>query len=284
MAFKRIDLTGKRFGRLTAISENNEVPRKGTSTYWNCLCDCGNTVIASTQHLRSGDKQSCGCMRKNDLTGKRFGRLTVLERSEEKYITKSGKEYPNAIYICRCDCGKIISCHGGNLLKGATSSCGCFQKESASKRFSVHRMRNSRLYNCWTNMRSRCNDKNNKSYHNYGGRGIKVCNDWNVSFVSFMEWATSHGYSENLSIDRIDVNGDYCPENCRWATTEQQANNQRKTIRIEILGIEKSLKQWTNFMGWKYGTYAQRYRKGNSPFKPDEIKLIEEKLRSDNCV
>lgn len=281
MAFKRIDLTGQRFGKLIAVSMNTEKETHGSTTYWNCICDCGNITVASTGNLRQGYKLSCGCMRKNDLTGKRFGRLVVLERSNEKYKTKSGKEYSNAIYICQCDCGNIVHCHGGNLLKGVTTSCGCFQKECASKRFSTHGMRNSRLYNCWVNMRARCNDTNSKSYKNYGGRGISVCELWNNSFDEFMKWALSNGYSEELTIDRIDVNGNYCPENCRWATTEEQANNQRKTIRINILGVEKSLKQWTNYMGWKYGKHEARYRKGNHPFTTDEIEQIKSKLKKE---
>lgn len=282
MAYKRIDLTGQRFGKLIAVSINTEKEAKGSTTYWNCVCDCGNTTVASTSNLRQGNKLSCGCIRKNDLTGKRFSRLLVLERSNEKYKTKNGKEYPNSIYVCQCDCGNIIHCLGGNLLKGRTTSCGCFQKDCTSKRFSKHGMRRSRLYNCWVNMRSRCNNQKNKAYKNYGERGITVCNEWDNSFEEFMKWALSNGYSEELTIDRIDVNGNYCPNNCRWATTEQQANNQRKTIRIEISGIEKSLKQWTNFMGWKYGTYTARHVNGREPFTKEEICLIQEKIRSEN--
>ena len=102
-------------------------------------------------------------------------------------------------------------------------------------------------------MKQRCYNQNNKSYRNYGGRGIKICDEWigQDGFSNFYKWAINHEYNDNLTIDRIDVNDDYKPANCRWATIEQQSNNQRKTVWIEISGNKKSLKQWTNFMGWK---------------------------------
>lgn len=281
MAFQRLDLTGQRFGKLTVISQNLNLPKRGTTTYWNCICDCGNETVATTAHLRSGDKKSCGCMRKSDLTGKKFGRLTVIGLSDDIYTTKTGKKYRNKVYICECDCGQLVKCLGNNLSKSVTTSCGCYQKELTSKRFSIHNMRKTRLYDIWANMKSRCLNPHNKSYQSYGGRGIQICKKWEVSFSAFSEWAIASGYSDDLTIDRIDVDGDYQPSNCRWATQEVQSNNQRKTIHIVINGETRSLKQWTNFMGWKYGTHSARYRSGKPPFSNQEIELIKNKLQKE---
>lgn len=271
MAFKLDDLTGRRFGKLVVIERCIDMPKKNSTVYWKCLCDCGNETIATSAHLRKGTKQSCGCMRRNDLTGKRFGRLTVLR--------KDGKGHGNQIYLCQCDCGNTVRVYHSNLTRGLTKSCGCLQKEETSKRFTIHGMRNTRLYNTYTNMMSRCNNPKNKRYGSYGGRGIKVCYEWSKGFEQFKQWALSSGYKDSLTIDRIDVNGDYTPENCRWTTIKQQSNNQRKTIWVEIADQKKSLKEWTDFMGWKYGTYSARHRKGKPPFSKEEINLIEQKLK-----
>lgn len=278
MPFQRLDLTGQRFGRLVVMDINTEMPPKRSTTYWNCMCDCGNTTIATTAHLRAGSKKSCGCLKINDLTGRRFGRLFVEKASDEPYITKSGKRYRNTIYVCRCDCGKAVKCLGENLLKGATTSCGCYQRETASARFSTHGSRQTRLYSIWANMKSRCLNPNNKSFGAYGGRDITICDEWIESFAAFQDWATKNGYAEELTIDRIDVNKGYEPDNCRWVTSDVQSNNQRKNIRVEICGETRTLKQWTTYMGWKYGKYSARHRKGKEPFLPSEIQMIKEKL------
>ena len=124
-------------------------------------------------------------------------------------------------------------------------------------------------------------NENNKRYDCYCGRGIKICQEWLDDFMNFYNWSMDNGYAENLSIDRIDANGNYEPKNCRWANKEQQSNNQRKTIFIEICGQKKSLKQWTNLMEWKYGKYSARYRRGAEIFSEEELKMIEEKVRKE---
>lgn len=275
MPFKAIDLTGKRFGKLVVIERCYDLPKKEGTVYWRCKCDCGNEKIVTSNRLRSGDTSSCGCARRNNLVGKRFGRLLVIE--------KAGKMNGNQTYFCKCDCGNIVRCYHSNLTKGASTSCGCFQKETALKRFTTHGMRKSRLYCIYANMKSRCTNPHNKRYSSYGGRGICVCDDWLHSFENFYCWAMQSGYSESLTIDRINVNENYCPENCRWVTISEQSNNQRKTIKITILGKEQSLKQWTTYMGWnkRYGTFSNRHRKGKPPFNEDELTQIEQKLRKE---
>lgn len=270
MPFKADDLTGKRFGKLVVLERCFDMPKKRSTVYWRCLCDCGNETIATSAHLKSGDKKSCGCLHRNDLAGKKFGRLKVLK--------KDGKENGNQMYLCECECGNLVRVYHTNLTRGLTRSCGCLQREEASRRFTTHGMRKTRLYNVYANMLSRCNNPNNTRYNSYGGRGVRICAEWRSNFEPFKNWALSNGYEDNLTLDRIDVDGDYCPENCRWVTMKKQSNNQRKTIWVEICGQKKSLKEWTTYMGWKYGTYSARYRKGKPPFTEEEIKQIRSKF------
>lgn len=189
--------------------------------------------------------------KEKDLTGQRFGKLIALERTDKKRGNLT-------FWKCQCDCGNISIVQTGHLTNGHTQSCGCLQKERARKAHTTHGKANERITKIWYGIRKRCYNPNSIYYSNYGGRGISMCDEWRSDFQSFYEWAMSHGYEEHLTIDRIDVNGNYCPENCRWITNEEQQNNRRTSHLLTYNGETHSMKDWAQLIGIKYSTLRGR--------------------------
>ena len=189
------------------------------------------------------------------MIGKRFGKLTVLQRGEEYY-------FPNGrhrdTWVCKCDCGVVKTILGSSLRYGRTVSCGCHHFSGLHK---THGMTHTRLYKCWKDMKSRCLNKNRKDYVNYGKRGIKVCDNW-LDFSNFSKWALKNGYKDTLTLDRINVNGNYEPSNCRWASLKQQANNTRRNIRLLFAGKNLTYSEWEVETGINQHTIARRIRLG----------------------
>ena len=195
-----------------------------------------------------------------DITGMKFGRMTVLRL--DKVINKK-----MPIWVCRCDCGNIKSVCSNSLKYGNTQSCGCLNKERSAQKNTTHGMCHTRVYHIWNSMKRRCNNPKDKFYAFYGGKGIKYCAEWDA-FEGFYEWAKSSGYKDNLTIERKDTDKGYCPDNCTWATMEQQNNNTSKNIRITINGDTKTLKQWCTELGVNYATAKARFKQ---KYTPEEI-------------
>lgn len=191
-----------------------------------------------------------------DVTEQRFGRLTVLG--------ECGKDnFRQYMWLCKCDCGNIVAVRGYSLRSGNTQSCGCLQKDKNIELRTIHGMAKTRIYNIWQSMKERCSNPLNHCYKNYGGRGIKVCSEWQ-KFEPFYEWATNNNYSDKLTIDRIDVNGDYEPSNCRWITIKEQQSNTRRNHYITFNGETKTLKQWAEQLGICHTTLLERLERWHS--------------------
>lgn len=201
----------------------------------------------------------------NDLSwvGQRFGKYTVI-----------GFRYVEGVWCweCQCDCGnvKILKPH---LLKtGHTKSCGCYRKSKKVCNNFKHGASDTKLFGVWTTMKNRCYNINQKNYANYGGRGITVCKEWRESYLAFQTWAITNGYREGLMIDRIDNNGEYAPENCRWTTREVQNRNKRSNIQVTFNGRTMVLKDWAREQGISYSTVQNRIkRQGKTPIEALEL-------------
>ena len=190
-----------------------------------------------------------------DLTGKKFGRLSVIERAENK-----GKK---VVWLCKCDCGnykKVMSC---SLSKGATNSCGCLHKEKLyhNKNCMKHGQRHTKLYEVWLSMKQRCENSNSQYYYRYGGRGITVCDEWK-DFEPFYEWSISNGYKDGLTIDRKDNDKEYSPNNCRWTDRITQANNTSRNHYLTYNGKTQTVAQWAREIGITHRCLLHRIERG----------------------
>lgn len=198
-----------------------------------------------------------------DRTGERYGRLVVLERADD-YVSPQGKHIVR--WLCRCDCGKEAVISANDLRNGHAQSCGCLQAESRAKRrfkhgASVEGSESHHLYTTWSSMKQRCANANDKRY---GGRGILVCPEWE-DFEAFSQWALSHGYKHSLTIDRVDNDGDYAPDNCRFVDRATQNNNKSNNRFVECNGQRFTIAQWSRLSGTPQSTIINRLNAGRDP-------------------
>lgn len=191
-----------------------------------------------------------------DLTGQKFGRLTVLKLAYKK--PKNNNKGTRCYWLCQCECGNTKNVLTEALKSGHTKSCGCLGKEQRLKSNTTHNLSNTRLHCIWLGMKNRCYCKDNKRYIRYGGRGISICNEWKNDFLSFYNWAITNGYNDNLTIDRIDVNGNYEPDNCRWTTQKQQARNTRRNHYLTYNNETLTVAEWAEKLNIKYSTLISR--------------------------
>ena len=191
-----------------------------------------------------------------DLTGQRFGRLTVNKRAPKKYNSKQ------AFWECTCDCGKIVIVPGGELRSGHTKSCGCYKTDLIVQQGTSHGLSHSRIYSIWSDMKRRIFNSNHQYYRLYGGKGLSMDEKWVNDFQEFYNWSMDNGYSDDLTIDRIDNNKGYYPYNCRWTTTVVQANNTSRNHYIEINGETRTLAEWCKFYNRNYDMVRNRISLG----------------------
>lgn len=267
-----IDISGQRFGRLVALKKGDGRRTSGGAhkTTWVCRCDCGAVCEVDGQKLRKGHTTSCGCLKHEnkgssfeDLTGKKFGRLTVVG-----FLPQEERSSPTYCWRCVCDCGKEVFGNAAKMKSGVQVSCGCYRNEMIGNLNKKYEYSNKRLYGVYKSMLSRCYDENHREYHNYGGRGIKVCDEWlgEFGYDAFAKVAYAKGYDANAefhecTLERIDVNGDYEPNNICWITNQQQQENRRDVKLLEYNGEWHPLKTWARILGQNYNSmlwYCQK--------------------------
>lgn len=188
-------------------------------------------------------------MKRVDITGKKFGRLEVLECLGARLVGET-KKRKRVYYLCKCDCGNLVE-KRGEAVRGGTLSCGCYHNEVTASINYKHGLSKSGEHRIWSHMKNRCINANDKKYHDYGGRGIEVCDRWRDSFEDFLSDMGMRP-SQKHSIDRIDVNGNYEPGNCRWATSKEQCINKRNTFYAEYNDEVLPLKTWCERLGLDY--------------------------------
>lgn len=204
---------------------------------------------------------------KESLVGQVFGRLTVLEQVED-YVTPNGQHY--ARWFCECACPEHnrVYVTGSDLKKGNVKSCGCLRLEltvqmgKSTRKHGESHENKSRLYGIWVDMKQRCTNEKHRSYKRYGGRGISVCDEWFNNYLKFKEWAIENGYNDCLTIDRIDNDKGYEPNNCCWSTMKAQGNNRSTNHIIEYSGQSHTISEWSQITGINYNTLRKRLRLG----------------------
>lgn len=187
-------------------------------------------------------------MKRIDITGQTYGNLYVIDGY-------------SSVCTCKCNCGKIINVRKGNLRSGHSQSCGCLRDKACSNNFTTHGATGSRLHNIWRDIKKRCFNEKYKQFYLYGGRGITICSEW-LDYVNFANWSLTHGYADDLTIERINVNGNYEPTNCTWIPSQLQARNKRTNHFVEFDGRRLTIAEWSEQTGISQGTIWYRLSHG----------------------
>lgn len=259
-----INRTGLVYGKLTVVSEAG-FSKYHQRTFWNCDCDCGNKCSIQGKLLSSGTTKSCGCLRRkplDDLSGKKFGFYTVI-----RFVDNNIPEKRVNRFLCRCDCGTENVLTSSQINSSKTQSCGCKTNEIISRKKSTHGAtrngKRTKEYRTWRSIKDRCYLKTSKSYHNYGGRGIVMCQAWLNSFGEFFK---DMGMSplKISSIERINNKGNYEPGNCEWSTPKLQARNKRTNIFATHAGKNQCSLDWSSELKIPYWTVLRRLKIGKT--------------------
>ena len=262
---KQKDITGNKYNKLTAVRFSHSVKTGTIKSHWFFRCDCGVEKTISKVNVISGHVKTCGCSRKEitiDITGRKFGRLFAIKRHHKE---KDGAYY----WLFKCDCGNEAIVRKANVLFGKTKSCGCLQKDTASvvgTKTKTHGMTRTRFYKIWIGILVRCNNSNSTSYSRYGGRGIRCLftsfeHFRDTMYASYLKHCEIHGGS-NTSIERINNDGNYEADNCKWSTQKWQQRNKRSS-RFLTLGKErKTVAEWGEYLGINTETIHTRLNRG----------------------
>lgn len=246
---------------LTVIDENR-FHKDGDymNGYYLCECKCGNKKYIKDTSIRTGRIRDCGCGNYllDKFIGKKYGNYDVIGA-----YRKEQNGHIVIMLVCKCVCGKIKNIRASQAKRYINQSCGCLSKKQKRrpKGYSSKEI-DKRIGVIWCGMISRCYNEAETCYKEYGGRGITVCDEWRNSALAFYKWAINNGYCDGLTIDRIDVNGNYCPENCRWATMAEQTRNTRRTINYDFNGKKMTVAEIARELNISPFTLYSRIRSG----------------------
>lgn len=259
------DLTGEKFGKLTVTGRAERIGNH-RSVVWECVCECGTKTKVRAFALRNSSITSCGCIRRLDIAGKKFGSLTAIA------ISQTPRKNNQTLWECLCECGKTTLVPASKLVSGHTSSCGCFHRKHGHTTKEVNY--ESKTYHAWHSMKARCYNPATKGYERYGGRGIQVCQGWRKDFTNFLQDMGEAPEGNRTSLDRVNTNGHYCcghcqecldrkwEANCRWSDPKQQANNKRNNRLITYDDRTQTLSQWCQELGVPYDRVHKRLSAG----------------------
>lgn len=250
---------GEKYGHLTTVKYVGVVKNRHS---WECLCDCGNVVIKTESSIKSSKINVCNsrCRCLYDISGKRFSNLTVIDS-----VIKNNNGHKDRMWRCVCDCGKEVYAKKYELEKRHTTSCGCKRSERSRRVNTIHGHSKSKICIILRGMKQRCQNPKNKYYQNYGGRGISICEEWSNPIdgvINFYNWAINNGYKDGYSIERIDVNDNYSPENCKWIPMSEQYANRTDTRYVSYKNETLPLFKMCEKYNVKYTTVLRRLQLG----------------------